>query len=155
MWIVHTEYHPQIHLHIITDHNPDINITIVQPHATIPQIGTEAVDLDSNPTIEDITAKGTINPSEHILGHTTETTGDITGVGHADSIQTLLHTAHTMTPCTKDPPLIEAHQPIHEIAADHTPGQPIGQLRKPHIKIHPIPEDPTEIHTIRGIQESP
>ena len=59
-----------------------------------------------------------------------------------------------MTPHTKDPPLIEVHQPIHKIAADHALGQPIGQLRKPHIRIHPIPEDPTEIHTIRRIQES-
>ena len=60
-----------------------------------------------------------------------------------------------MTPHIKDPPLIEAHQNIHKIATDHTLNQPTGQLRKPHIRIHPIPEDPMEIHTIRGIQESP
>ena len=60
-----------------------------------------------------------------------------------------------MTPCTEDDPLIEAHQPIHEVAAGHALGQPIGQLRKPPIKIHPISEGPTVIHTIRGIQESP
>ena len=62
-----------------------------------------------------------------------------------------------MTPHTKDPALIEAHQPIHEIAADHAHalGQPIGQLRKPHIRIHPIPEDSMEIHTIKGVQEPP
>ena len=60
-----------------------------------------------------------------------------------------------MTPCIKDSSLIEAYQPIHEITADHALSQPIGQLRKPHIRIHPIPEDPTEIHTIRSIQESP
>ena len=47
------------------------------------------------------------------------------------------------------------HQPIHEIAADHALCQPIGQLRKPHIRLHPIPEDPREIHTIRRVQESP
>ena len=77
------------------------------------------------------------------------------GVVHADSIQILLHTTPATVPHIKDPPLIEAHQPIHEIAADHALGQSIGQLRKPRIKIHPIPEDPTEIHTIRGIQTSP
>ena len=74
---------------------------------------------------------------------------------HTDSIQTLLHTVLAMTPHTKDPPLIEAHQPIHEITADHALGQPTGQLRKPHIRIHPIPEDSTEKHTISGVQESP
>ena len=132
MWIVHTEYHPQVHLHIIIDYNPGIDITTAQPHATIPQIGTEEVDLDYNHTTKDTTAKVTINPSEHVLGHTTETTGDITGVVHADSLQTLHHTAHTVTSHIKDTPLTEAHQPIHEIAADHTLGQPIEQLRKPH-----------------------
>ena len=60
-----------------------------------------------------------------------------------------------MTPHIKDPSLIEAHQPIHEITADHALGQPIGQLRKPHITIIPILEDPTELHTIRETQESP
>ena len=154
LWIVHTEYHPQVHLHVITDHNPGIDIITAQPHTTISQIGTEAVDLNHNHATNDTTAKVTITPSEHALGHTTETTGDLTVV-HADSIQTLIHTALAMTPHIKDPPLIEAHQPIHEIAADHTLSQPIGQLRKPHIKIHPIPEGPTEIHTIREIQESP
>ena len=126
-----------------------------QPHTTVLQIGTEAADLDHNHTTEDTTAKVTINPSEHVLGYTRETTGDISGVVHADSIQTLIHTALNMTPCTKAPPLIEVHQAIHDITADHTLSLPIGQLRKPHIRIHPIPEDPMEIHTIRGIQESP
>ena len=60
-----------------------------------------------------------------------------------------------MTSHIADHPLIEAYHPIHEIAADHTLGQPIGQLRKPHIRIHPIPKDPMETHTMRGIQESP
>ena len=151
MWIVHTEYHPQVHLHIIIDQNPGIDITTALPHATILQIGTEEVDLDQNHTIEGTAATVTITHSEHVLGHTTETTGKLTEVVHADSIPTLLHTALTMTPHIEYPLLIEAPQPIHEIAADHALSQPIGQLRKPHIRIHPIPE----IHTIRGIQESP
>ena len=86
MWIVHTEYHPQVHLHIIIDHNPGIEITTAQPHATIPQIGTEAADLDHNHTTKDTTTTVAINPSEHILDHTTETTGDISGVVHTNSI---------------------------------------------------------------------
>ena len=146
---------PLVHLHIIIDCNPGIDITTAQPHATIPQIGTESPDLDHDHTTEDTAANVTINPLEHILGYTTVTTGDIAGVVHTNSIQTLLHITLTVTPCIKDPPLIEAHQPIHKIAADHALGQPTGQLRKPHIRIHPIPEDPMEIHTIRGIHQSP
>ena len=131
-----------------------IDITMAQSHTTITQIGTEAADLDHNHTTEDTMAKVTRNPSEHVLGHTTETTGDIAGVIHANSIQTLINTALVATPHIEDPPLIKAHQSIHKIVVDHTLSQPTGQLRKPHIKIHPILEDPTEIHTIRGIQES-
>ena len=51
-----------------------------------PKIGTEAVDLNHNHTTDDTTAKVNINPLEHILGHNTETTGDIAGVVHANSI---------------------------------------------------------------------
>ena len=80
------------------DHNPGIDITTAQPHATISQIGTEAADLDHNHTTEDTTAIVIINPSEHILGHPTETTGDIVGVVHANSIQTLLHITLTTAP---------------------------------------------------------
>ena len=146
---------PSGSLYTIIDHNPSMDITTAQLHTTIPQIGIEAIDLNPNDTTEDITAKVTISPSEHVIGHTTETMEDMTGVVHVDSTHTLLHTTLTETPHIEDPPLIEAYQPIHEITAIHTLGQPIGQLRKPHIRIHPIPEDPTDIHTIRGIQESP
>ena len=155
MWIVYTEYHPHVLLHVIIDHNPCIDITTAQPHTTVLQIGTDEVDLDHNHTIEATTATAIITPSEHILGHITETTGDLTAVVHADSIPTLLHTTLAMTPCIEDPPLIAGYQPIHMITADHTLSQPISQLRKLHIRIHPIPEDPMEIHTIRRIQESP
>ena len=154
LWIVHAEYQCQVHLHVIIGHNPSIDTTTAQPHTTIPQIGTSSRS-QSDHTTKDIAAKVTINHSEYILGHTTETTRDIKGVVHADSIQMFLHTALAVTPCIEDPPLIEAHQPIHEIAADHALSQLIGQRRKPHIRIHPIPEDAMEIHTIRGIQESP
>ena len=155
MWIVHIEYYPQVHLHVIIDHNPGIDITTAQSHATVLQIGTEEVDLDHNHTTEGTTAKVTITPSEHVLGHTTGTTRELTEVVHANSILTLIHTALTVTPHIKNPPVIEAHLPIHRIAANHTLGQPISQLRKPHIRIHPNPEDPTEIHSIRRTQESP
>ena len=137
------------------DHNPGIDITTAQPHANILQIGTEEVDIGHNHTIEGTTATVTITPSGHVLGHTTETIGDLTEVVHADSIETLLQTALTTTPCIQDLPLIEAHQPIHGIAANHALNQRIGQLRKPHIRIHSIPEGPMGIHIIRRNQESP
>ena len=148
MWIVHTEYHPQVHLHISIEHNPGIDISTAQSHATVLQIGIEEVDLDHNHTLEGTTTKVAITPSEHVLGHTTETTGDLKKVVHDDSILTLLHTTLAMIPHIEDPPFIEDHQLIHEIAADQALGQPIDQLRKPHIRIHPIPEHPMEIHTI-------
>ena len=55
LWIVHTEYHPQVHLHVIIDHDPNTDITTAQPHAMILQIGTEEVDLDHNHTIKGTT----------------------------------------------------------------------------------------------------
>ena len=130
-------------------------MTTAQPHATILQIGKEEVDLDHSHAIEGTVATAAITPSELILGHTTETTGDLTEVVHTDSIPTLLHNTLAATPHIEDPPLIEAHQPIGGITADHTLSQPIGQLRKPHIRIHPIPKDPMEIHTIRRVRGSP
>ena len=67
----------------------------------------------------------------------------------------LYNTALTMTPHIKGPPLVEAHQPIHEIAADHALDQPTGQLRK---TLHQNPSHsrkPHRMHTIREIKESP
>ena len=32
----------------------------------------------------------------------------------------------------------------------HTLNQPTGQIRKPHIRIHQIPEDPKVMHTLRN-----
>ena len=42
--------------------HPNIGITTAQHHASIPQIGTEAVGLNRNHITEDIKAKVTINP---------------------------------------------------------------------------------------------
>ena len=50
--------------------------------------------------------------------------------------------------------LTEAHWLTHVITADHTLDQPTGQLRKPHIRIHHIPEDSMVICTLKEIQES-
>ena len=49
---------------------------------------------------------------------------------------------------------IGTHQLTHRIAVDHAPYHPTGQLRKPCIRIHQIPEDPKVMHTLEEIQES-
>ena len=49
---------------------------------------------------------------------------------------------------------IGAHQLTYEIAADHALDQSTGHLRKNCIRIHQIPEDPKEIHTLEEIQVS-
>ena len=116
--------------------------------------GTNAVDPDHNHIIKDITAKVTITPTEAALGHTTGTTGDITGVVHANHTQTLIHTILTATPHIKDHLHIGAHQLTHKIAADHTLDQHTAQLGKPCIRVHHIPEDPKVTHTLKEIQES-
>ena len=142
---MHIGYHLLVCLHIIADHNPGTDITTDQAHATIPQIGTDAVDPDPNHIIKGTGAKVTITPKEYTLGHIIERARYVIGVFHAESIPTLIHTTLATTPHIKDPPLIKAHQPIHEITADQTLNQSTGQLRKPHIRVHPIPEDPMEI----------
>ena len=98
LWIVHTEYHPQVHLHIIIYHNPSIHTTTAQPCATILQTGTEAVDLNPNPTTEDITAKVAINSSEHVLGHTRDNRRPHRSSSHQQHSNTSTHCSHHDTP---------------------------------------------------------
>ena len=157
MWVAHTEYHPQVLLHVVIDYNPSIDTTTAQLHATVLQIGTEEVDLDHNHTIEGTTATFTITPSEHTLGHTTgnkrKPHRHSSHEQHSDTstYHSQCDTLHQSSSSQR------SHQPIHDITADHITslGQPTGQLRKPHIRIHPIPEDPMEIHKIRRTLESP
>ena len=106
--------------------------------------GTNAVDPDHNTT-----AKVTITYTEAILGHTIGTADDITGVIHDTHTQTLIYTVLTMTLHIEGHLHTGALQLTHEIAADHTVDQPAGQLRKPHIRIHHIPEDPKVICTLK------
>ena len=116
--------------------------------------GTNAVDPDHNHIIKDTTAEVTITPTEAILSHTTGTADDITGVFHNAHTQTIISTILTMTLHTEGHLHTAAHQLTHEIAADHALDQPTGQLRKPSIRIHHIPEDHKVIHTLKDIQES-
>ena len=81
------------------------------------------------------------------------TADNITGVLHNTHIQTLISTFLTAILHIEGHLLTEAYQLTPKIAADHTLDQPTGQLRKPPIRIHHIPEDPMVICTPKGIQE--
>ena len=115
--------------------------------------GTNAVDPDHNHIIKDTASKVAITPTEAVLGHTIGTPGDITGVVHTNPAQTLIPTILAITPHIKGHLHTGAHQLIHEIAADHTFNQHTGQLRKPCIRVHHIPEDLKVTHTLKEIQE--
>ena len=116
--------------------------------------GTDAVDLDHNPILTDITAEATITPTEDIPGHTTGTADTITGILPSAHTQMPIHIALSMTPHIRDHLHMEALQLTLGAAADHDLNQHTNQLRRPHTKIHHDPEDPKVIHTLRETQES-
>ena len=116
--------------------------------------GTNAVDPDHNHIIKETTPKVTITPTEAILGHTTGTADGITGVIHDAHTQTCIYTILAMTLHIEGHLHTGAHQLTQKITADYISDQPTGQLRKLHIRIHHIPEDPKVIHTLKEIQES-
>ena len=64
--------------------------------------GTDAVGLDHNPIIADTTAKVAMTPIEAILGHTTGTTDNSTGVVPNAHTQVLLHIVLAVTLHTVD-----------------------------------------------------
>ena len=123
------------------------------PHATVIETGTIAVDPDHNHIIKDTTAKVTISPIEAILGHSTGTVDDITGVIHDTHTQMLISTVLAVILYREGHLYTEAHQLTHEITADHTLDQPTGQLKGHCIRLHHIPEAPKIIHTLDEIQE--
>ena len=114
---------------------------------------TDAVGLDPNPILTDTTATVTMIPTEDAPGHIIRTTDNITGVLHDAHTQMLISTILTMTLHIEGHLLIDGHWLIHEIEDDHTLDQPTGQLRKPHIRIHHIPEDPSVICAIKELPE--
>ena len=75
------------------------------------------------------------------------------GVIHDAHTQTLISTILAMTLHIEGHLHTGVHQLTQEITADHALSQPTGQLRKPCIRIHHIPEDPKVIHTLDKIQE--
>ena len=114
---------------------------------------TDALGLCHNPILTDTTATVAMIPTEDAPGHIIGTADNITGVLHDAHTQMLISTVLAVTLHIEGHLLIEAHWLTHEITADHALDQPTGQLRKPHIRIHHIPEDPTVIHTLKEIQE--
>ena len=115
--------------------------------------GTDAVGLDHNSILTDITAKVAMTPTGAIPGHTTGMTDAITGVVHNAHTQTLIHIVLTMTFHIADHLHTEALQFTPGITADHTLNQPTNLPRKPHINLHHIPEDYEVKHIPKGIQE--
>ena len=112
---------------------------------------TYMVGLGHNPILTDTTATAAMIPTKDTPGHKIGTTENITGVLH--DTQKLISTIFTMTCHIEGHLLTGAHWLTDEITADHALNQPTGQLRKPHIRIHHIPEDPTVIHALKEIPE--
>ena len=112
---------------------------------------TDGVGLDHNPILTDTAATVTMIPTEAAPGHITGTPGDITGVFHNVYTLECIHTILTTTLHIDGHLYTRTHQHPHEIAADHALNWPTGQLRKPHIRIHHIQEDPMVIHALNEI----
>ena len=117
------------------------------------ETGTIAADPGHNHIIKDTAAKVTITPTEAILGHSTGTADDIRRVLHDTHSQMLISTIPAMILHIEGHLHTEAHQHTHDITAAHTLNQPIGQLRRHHIRIHDIPADLKVKHALK-IQES-
>ena len=145
-------YHLQVHLHITTDDNLDIDTPIDPCHTTIMKTCTSTLHPDHSHIIKDTAAKVTITPTDAILGHSIGTPDNITGVLHDP--QMLISTILTTTLHIECHLHTGTHQLPHVIVANHSLSQPTGQLQKPDIRIHHIPEDPKVINTLEEIQES-
>ena len=116
--------------------------------------GTDAVGLDLNPTLANITAKVIRTPTEAIPGHTTGITDDITGVVHDAHTQPLTHIILTAMLHITDHLHIEALQVTPEITAEHALNQPTNPPRKPLTTLCHIPADHKSKHTPKGTQDS-
>ena len=116
---------------------------------------TDAVGPDHNLILADTIAEADITPIETIPGHATGPVDVITEVLPSTHTPMPIHIALARTPHIEDHPHTVALQLTLETTEDHACNQHMNQLRKSHIRIYPIPEDPMEIYTIREIQESP
>ena len=127
--------------------------TLDQTHTTVRKTGKDAVGLDHNPILTDITAKVTMTPTGAVPGHTTGITDVFTGVVHDAHTQTLIHIILSMTLHITDHLPTEALQLTTGITAYHVLNQLTNLPRKPHINLHHIPEDHKVNHIPNGIQE--
>ena len=115
--------------------------------------GTDAVSLDLNPMLANITAKVAITPTEAIPGHTTGIIDNITGVVHNAHTQPLTHIILAMTLHITDHLHIEALQLTPEITADHALDQLTNLPRKLCTDLHHIPADHKAKHIPKGTQK--
>ena len=116
--------------------------------------GTDAVSLDLNPNLTDITAKVIMTPTEAIPGHTTEIRDDITEAVHDSHTHPLAHIILTATLHITDHLDIEALQLTPEIAADHTLNQHTNPPGKACINLHHIHGNHKAKHIPKGIQKA-
>ena len=112
---------------------------------------TDTIGLGHNPILADTTATATMIPTEDAPGHIVGTAENITGVLH--NVQMLISTVLTTTLYIEGHLLTEAPWLTHVITADHALDQPTGWLRKPCIRIHHVPENPTVICSLKEIQD--
>ena len=109
------------------------------------------VGLVHNPILTDTTATAAMIPTKDAPGHIVGTAENITGVLH--NTQILISTILAASLHVEGHLLTEAPWLTHVIVADHALDQPTGQLQKPCIRIHHIPENPVVIHALKEIQE--
>ena len=140
-------------MHNTIDQNLVVAATLDQTHITIMKTGTDAVSLDLNLILTDITAKVIMIPTKAIPGHTTGITDGLTEVVHDAHTQLLTHIVLAMMLHITDYLHIEALQLTPEITADHTINQPTNLPRKPYTNLHHIPGDHKAKHIPKGAQE--
>ena len=141
-------------MHNTIDQNLAIAAAPDQPHATIMTTGIDAVSLDLNPNLTDITAKVIMTSTEAVPGHTTDITDDITEVVHDAHTHPLTHIILTMTLHIADYLDIEALQLTPEITANHALDQHTNPSGKACTNLHHIYRNHKAKHIPKGIQES-
>ena len=130
------EYHFQAHVHITTDHHPDIDPTMDLPPTITMKEDTGAVDPDHNLILADTTGDAAMTPTGTVPGYVTETANDIKGVLSGAHTHMPIHITPTKTHHIYGHPCTEALQLTVETTADHDLTQHTNQPGRPHTKIH-------------------
>ena len=150
VWIACTGYHLEAHLHITTDPNLNIDITVDQSHTTITD-RYRCSRSRSQSCHHRYHSKSCHDSYRGHSSHTTGTTEDITGIVYGAHTQVLIHIILIMTLHTADHLHIGALQLTQETTADHALDQATNQTRKPRTNLHYNPEDHKVKHMLKGI----